>query len=356
MGVKKRAKFWKSHSSKLGQSPGTLTFVGEQRQDKPVLRIISYDKDGLDEIDEGAVEDIALQEDRVIWVDVVGLHDPDLVSRLGARFSIHPLVLEDVLNTQHRPKIEELPEHLFLVVKNGTWTEAHTVALDQVTVVLGDQLVISFREREDGIFDGVRARLRGAKGRIRTRGADYLACALLDACVDRFYLVLDAANETVAELEDDLLAHPDSERLNAVHGLKSELNRLRRTIWPIREVTAELVRGDFDQIRDETDPFFRDVHDHVVHVAETVEILHDNLSGLMDLYLTGMSHRMNEVMKVLTVIASLFIPLTFIVGVYGMNFQYMPELGWTWSYPVLWIIMVGLAVALLVVFKRKDWF
>lgn len=340
---------------KLGQSPGTLTFVGEKRQEQARVTVWQYNATQLKSVDATDLDALDTKGAMITWVDVTGLHDLDLISRIGSRFAIHPLALEDILNTDHRPKVEELPDYLFLVAKRGTWTPQNTVELEQVTLILGEQVVISFREVEAGTFDGVRSRLEGARGRIRSKGSDYLACALLDACVDQYYLVADAADEKVAELEESLLLDPDEEQLKTVHRLKTQLSRLRRTLWPLRELTSEMVRGDFDSIREETEPFFRDVHDHVVQVTETVDTLIDTLTGLMDLVLSSMSHRMNEVMKVLTIIATIFIPLTFLAGLYGMNFKFMPELEWKWGYPVVLLVMLVSVVLMLIYFRRKKW-
>jgi magnesium transporter len=228
------------------------------------------------------------------------------------------------------------------------------VAAEQVSLILGPNYVISFQEGED-VFEPLRERIKSGKGRIRKMGADYLAYALLDSIVDNYFAVLEKLGEAVEFLEEKLVTDPTRDTLHAIHNLKREMIFLRRSVWPLREVLGSLERGESPLVKDSTEVFFRDVYDHTIQVIDTIETFRDMLSGMLDIYLSSISNRLNEVMKVLTIIATLFIPLTFLVGVYGMNFKYMPELGLRWAYPVLWAIMVGTAVAMLIYFRKKRW-
>jgi magnesium transporter len=345
-------------SKKAGLAPGTLVHTGERKAEKTRITIIDYDRDNLRETEAETVEACAPYRDTptVTWINVSGLHDVSLVEKLGECFRIHPLVLEDILNTYQRPKIEEYDDQVFIVLKMlYRDSESGEITAEQLSMVVGENYVISFQERPQDVFDGVRERLRSSRRRIRERGADYLAYALLDAVVDSYFLVLEALGEQIEALEEDLLQEPTAETLHAVHDLKRELIFLRRSVWPLREVISLLARGDRPLFSDETILYLRDVYDHTIQVVDTIESYRDLVAGMHDTYLSSVSNRMNEVMKVLTIFASIFIPLTFLVGVYGMNFQYMPELGWRWGYPGVWAAMLILGAGMLLYFRRKKW-
>jgi magnesium transporter len=345
-------------SKKAGLAPGTLVHTGERKAEKTRITIIDYDRDNLRETEAETVEACAPYRDAptVTWINVSGLHDVSLVEKLGECFRIHPLVLEDILNTYQRPKIEEYDDQVFIVLKMlYRDSESGEITAEQLSMVVGENYVISFQERPQDVFDGVRERLRSSRRRIRERGADYLGYALLDAVVDSYFLVLEALGEQIEALEEDLLQEPTAETLHAVHDLKRELIFLRRSVWPLREVISLLARGDRPLFSDETILYLRDVYDHTIQVVDTIESYRDLVAGMHDTYLSSISNRMNEVMKVLTIFASIFIPLTFIAGIYGMNFQYMPELGWRWGYPGVWAAMLILGAGMLLYFHRKKW-
>ncbi|HDR46993.1 MAG TPA: magnesium/cobalt transporter CorA, partial [Geoalkalibacter subterraneus] len=293
--------------------------------------------------------------DSISWINVEGLHQVEVIETLGQGFGLHPLVLEDILNTDQRPKVEIYDDYIFIVVKMLLYdTEHEGVRTEQVSLVLGKNFVISFQECHGDVFDGVRERLRHGR-RIRFLGSDYLAYALIDAIVDSHFFILEKIGEEIEQLEDELLADPSPESLNQIHRLRREMILLRKSVWPLRELVSELSREDTPMVSRETGVFLRDVYDHCIQVIDTVETFRDLLGGMLDLYMSNVSNRMNEVMKVLTLIATIFIPLTFIAGVYGMNFEYMPELSWKWAYPAVWGIMIGVGIGLVFLFKKKNW-
>lgn len=343
---------------KPGAAPGTLVYTGE-RADEPVqIRLIDYRGEKVDERYPATVEECLpfKQKPSVTWLNVDGLHDVGVVERIGRPFGLHPLVLEDVLHTGQRPKIEEFEHYLFLVLRVLTWDDAaHRVAEEQLSLILGENFVLSFQERPGDVFDPVRERIRAGKGRLRERGPDYLAYALVDAIVDHYFVVLERLGERVEDLEQQLIDEPGPSTLQEIHRLKRELLFLRKSVWPLREVLSTLQRLDSPLVADETGIFIRDVYDHTIQVIDTGETFRDMASGMLDTYLSSVSNRMNEVMKVLTMMATIFIPITFIAGVYGMNFERMPELGWPWAYPAALGLMLAVAAGMVVYFRRKGW-
>jgi len=327
------------------------------------ITVMDYDEAHLEEKQVGSVEECFVYKDSptVTWINIDGLRDAEAIDKLGARFGLHPLILEDILNTSERPKIEDYGDYLFCVLKvfcangNHAQAEAGGDRMLQASLVLGSNFVISFGERENPIFDAVRDRLRKGKGRIRKAGADYLAYSLIDAVVDSYFVILEKLGEEIEDLEDDLIVAPRRELLQKIHALKREMIGLRKSVWPLREVVNTMERLETPLITPATDIFLRDVYDHTIQVIDNVETYRDILSGMLETYLSSVSYRMNEVMKVLTIIATIFIPLTFIVGVYGMNFRHMPELDWHSGYYIVWGIILVVALAMLAFFKRKKW-
>jgi magnesium transporter len=297
---------------------------------------------------------------RTAWLDVVGLHDTDLIERIGAELALHPLTLEDVASVGQRPKFEAYDDYLFLVARMLSLAEhgeeaAARLEDEQVSFVVARDVLVTFQERPGDVFDPVRDRLRAGKGRIRGRGPDYLAYALLDVLIDTGFGILEHYGDEAERLEDAIFADPRPPSLVRLQALRRDTLALRRAVWPLRDVLASLARDEGGLVTDPVRTFVRDALDHAVQAIDAVETLRELLGGLHDAYLSGVSHRMNEVMKVLTVIATIFIPLGFLVGVYGMNFVWMPELRLPWAYPVLWGIMISIAVSLAVYFRRRGW-
>ena len=348
----------KKRSKKVGLPPGTLVHIGEKKRERTTITILDYDERHLQEQEIKTVDECLPFKDKptVTWIDVDGIHEVKILERLGDSFGLHPLVVEDVLNTDQRPKMEDFGDYIFIVLKMLYYNDKNDeIVTEQISLILGPNFVISFQEREGDVFDPIRERIRSEKGRIRKMGADYLAYALVDSIVDNYFIILEKLGEKIEFLEDELVTNPTPETLQAIHDLKREMIFLRKSVWPLREVVSGLERGESPLIQESTGIYLRDVYDHTIQVIDAVETFRDMLSGMLDIYLSSVSNRMNEVMKVLTIIATIFIPLTLIAGIYGMNFRYMPELEWPWAYPMLWLIMLGIGVLMLIYFRRKRW-
>ena len=348
----------KRTSKNRGLPPGTVVHVGERHAEEVTVTVIDYTADEVTERTVNEVEDCFAFKDRssVTWINVSTLHDVGLIEKLGDHFGIHPLVLEDIANTSQRPKLEDMDDYLFIAVKMlGTKEDECGISAEHVSLILGKGFVISFQEKEGDVFNAVRERIKAGKGRIRGMGADYLAYSLLDAIVDNYFGILEVQGERVEQLEDELLERADPVMLQTLHTLKRRNRFVRRAVWPLREVANGLARGDAILIEEATVPYLRDLYDHTVQVIDTVEGFRDTMASMQDLYLSSVSNRMNEVMKVLTIIATIFIPMTFIAGVYGMNFQNMPELAWPNGYYLALSVMAAIGLIMVGYFRRKGW-
>lgn len=355
-----RKRLVKKSLKKIGASPGTLMHIGEQRMEQIGIQAIGYDAGQLQELpirpEDAASSCLLRGKPAVTWINIDGLHQIDVIETLGKCFDLHPLMLEDILETGHRPKFEDYESSLFLVLKRLHFDEEKTeIRIEQVSLVLGADFVLSFHEGGSDIFDGVRDRIRNSRGKIRRMGADYLAYALLDSVVDSYFGVVEKLGDRIEVLEEELITRPSRSTLQQIHHLKREMILLRKSVWPLREVIGALQRVESPLVQETTDIFLRDVYDHTIQVIDTVETFRDLLAGMLDLYLSSVSNRMNEIMKVLTIIATIFIPLTFLAGVWGMNFDHMPELRWRWGYALAWGLMLGLALIMLALFRRKKW-
>ena len=351
-------RLFKRVSRKAGLSPGTLVHVGSKKMEKARIRIIDYDEANLEEREAKTIEECFPFKDKptVTWVNIDGLHDLEIIEKIGTHYNLHPLLLEDILNTDQRPKMEDFGDYIFVVMKMIDYSaESEELSSEQFSMIIGPNYIISFQERTGDVFEGTRDRIRGAKGRVRKRAADYLAYALIDVVVDRYFSVLEGLGEKMESMEDKLVSDPRPEMLESIYQMKRDMIFLRKSIWPLREVTNSLQRGESDLICEGTGIFLRDVYDHTIQIIDTIESFKDVLSGMHDTYLSGISNRMNEVMKVLTIFATIFIPLTFLAGIYGMNFEHIPELAWRWSYLVFWVITLSIGVGMFVSFKRRNW-
>src|SRR4030042_1733906 len=348
----------RKRSEKSGLSPGILVFVGEKKVEKVKIKIIDYDETQVAEKEAATIEEAFPFKDKptVTWINIDGLHEVDIIEKLGSHFGLHPLLLEDILNTEQRPKFEESDNYIFFVLKmiSSDKTDGEIDA-EQVSVIFGANFVISFQEREGDVFNPVRDRIRKSKGRIRKVGADYLAYALLDAIVDNYFVILENVGEKIEDTEQQLAANPSPQALQLIRELKNEMIFLRKSIWPLRELISGFERLETPLVQQPTRVYFRDVYDHTIQIIDTVESYRDMISGMLDIYLSSMSNKMNEVMKVLTIFASIFIPLTFVAGVCGMNFENIPELKWHWGYFGLLGVMVIIVISLIFYFKRKKW-
>jgi len=345
--------------SQIGLAPGSLVHVGEKKVDKVVIRVLAYNSEELVERKLEKIEDCLEFKDHPnlnFWINVDGLDRVDIIEKLGSYFNIHPLTLEDVLNTRQRPKTEDYDSYIYSVLKMILLdTKTKEITIDQVSIIIGPNYVLSFQEREGDVFDMVRERFKNPASRLRKSGVDYLAYGLIDAVIDNYFVILEHFGDKIEYLEEGLVLHPRPETLKAIQKYKRDMITLRKSIWPLRELINGLQRVESDLIKETTRVYLRDVYDHTIQVIDTVEDFRDILSSMVDIYLSSISFRMNEVMEVLTVIATIFIPLTFISGVYGMNFEYMPELKWRWGYPTVMFGMILLAVSMFVYFKKRKW-
>ena len=345
-------------SKKSGQPPGTLVHIGERKTEKVRITLIDYDEDHLEEREVARVEEVFPFKDRptVTWINIDGIHDVELMEKLGQHFGFHPLLLEDILNTEHRPKMDDYESYLFIVLKMLYYNDnEREIEAEQVSLILGPTFVISFQEREGDVFNFVRDRIRNKKGRIRKAGPDYLAYALIDAIVDNYFVILEKIGEVIEDTEEELVTNPTPETLRTIHSLKRGMVFLRKSVWPLREVISGLERSESPLIHESTVIYLRDLYDHTIQVIDTVENFRDMIAGMLDIYLSSLSNKMNEIMKVLTIIATIFIPLTFIAGIYGMNFEYMPELGWRWGYPAVWLLMGAILITMVLYFRKRRW-
>ena len=342
---------------KTGLPPGTVTYSGEVQTTKVKITLLEYnekefvEKEFVD-FDEYLVH---TKPDMVKWINVDGIHNTELIQKIGEKFDIHSLTLEDIANTDQRPKFEDYENYLASIMKMLSYDS--NVQAEQLTVLLlGNNTVLSFQEAYGGdAFDMIRNRIRQGKGRIRKMGADYLAYCLIDAVVDLYFVILEKIGDRIESLEEELINDPSKKTMQILHAMKREMIFLRKSVWPMRELINNFERSENKLIKKPTRLFLRDLYDHTIRVIDTVETFRDLLSGMMDVYLSSVSNRMNEIMKVLTIITTIFIPLTFIAGVYGMNFDYLPELHWRYSYYVLWAIMILIAAGMIVYFKKRKW-
>jgi magnesium transporter len=349
-------KLVQKRSRKTGLPPGTLVHIGEKKTDKVTITAFNYTGTGCNERRDLSLDALPLPTDgSITWVDVGGVHNMDILESFGKQFQLHPLLLEDIANTDQRPKLDDYDTYLFLVLKMLSVTDRQDIVVEQVSLVLGRNFVLSFQENGTDVFSSVRDRLRGGKGRLRQSEADYLLYALVDAIVDQYFTVVEVLGEKIEVLQDVVVSDPKPETLHQIHALKRQLLFLRRAVWPLREATNSLSRSECPLLRESTKIFFRDVYDHVVQIVDTIETLREMVSASLDIYLSSISYRLNAVMKVLTIITTIFMPLTFIVGIYGMNFEHMPELKWEWGYPLVLGVMAAIAIAMLGFFIRKKW-
>lgn len=351
-------KLLKKRSRKAGLSPGSLVHIGEVRQAASQTEVITYDGEKV-EVTHPDLERECLTpppEGTITWVNLEGIGRLELLKSLGDCYGIHPLVLEDIANTDQRPKAEEYDNYLFLVLKMLTPVAAG-VSSEQVSLILGGGWLLTFQEGLDGDpFSPVRERLKNSQGRLRSQGADFLAYSLMDVIVDNYFLVLEQVADSIEVMEEELMRAPSQRTLAEIYRMKRELLFIHKAIWPLREVINSLIRRESPLVKESTLIYLRDLYDHTIQVIETTETLRDMLSGMLDIYLSSVSNRMNAVMKVLTIIATIFMPLTFIVGLYGMNFKYMPELESHWGYPGVLLVMVMVTIGMLIFFRRKRWF
>jgi magnesium transporter len=351
-------KTFRRRSQKAGLPPGSLVYTGDQIESKTRITIVEYDEQQVQTEVFTSWDACPIVADKpgVTWIDVSGIAEVGHLERLGECFKLHPLVLEDILNVDQRPKIEDYEDYLYIVLKTiSSQAQIDEIVAAQISLILGPNFVLSFHEDSEDLFKTIRERIITAKGRIRKAGADYLAYALMDLIVDNYFVALEQFGDQVEFMEEEVVRRAVPATLQTVHHLKNHMIILRRTLWPLREVIGRLERRESPLIQETTAVYMKDVYDHTIIAIDTVETYRDILSGLLDIYLSSVSNRLNEVMKVLTVIATIFMPLTFIVGLYGMNFKHMPELEWHYGYYGCLAFMALLAGCMVFYFKKRKW-
>ena len=345
-------------ASEKNSPPGTVQYLGIPRAEQPVIKLIEYDETEATEYTIDDPEQIKkfLKTEKIKWISVAGVHDIELISQLGEIFQINQLELEDLSNTTQRPRMEERENYIFLVFKALLVNpDDRDVAIEQVSLVLGNNYVLSFHETEPKLFETLRTRILTGKGRVRKMKSDYLAFVLADIMIDQYFIILEDIGDTIESIESELIINPGNANQEAIYRMKRRLVYVSRTIWPVRELVNEMERSDHALIRDESRIYFRNIYDHTVQIIETLDSLRDLTSSMMDLYLSSVSLKLNEIMKVLTIFSALFIPLTFFAGVYGMNFKNFPELGWQWGYAMFWCVCIVATIVMLFYFYRKKW-
>lgn len=351
-------KLMSSYAKRVALPPGTLVHLGDRTLDTALLSLIVYDQETHNRYEPTTLEDAlgGMHPDKISWLNITGLHDTALLQEVGNRFNLHPLTLEDILNTGQRPKVELFPEYIYFVLKMIHYDEKlRSLDIEQVSFILGKNFVITFQERPGDVMDALRDRIAQAKGRVRLRGADYLFYSIIDIIIDHYFTSLESLSDDIEEIEAKVLENPDHRSAQELHYIKRELLFLRKSVWPMREQITVLHREEHPLITPDTAPYMRDLYDHVIQAIDTIEIFRDMIAGLLDVYLSSISNRTNDVMRILTIITTIFMPLTFLAGIYGMNFEYMPELQQPMGYPAVLIICGIIAVGMFVFFRRKGW-
>ncbi len=354
----KLPKLFHKVSHKTGLAPGSLVYVGNGREEPVKINILDYDGETSEEVEVSDLEECRryLDKSTMTWINISGIHDVKIIEQAGEIFQIHPLILEDIMNTGQRPKAEELADYFFTVLKMLHLSEDDSsLIMEQISIITGNNLVITFQEMRKDVFEPVRKRIREAPKRMRMLKADYLTYALIDAVVDHYFAALEFMGNKIEDLEEELFTSPSDNMLQKIHEIRRLLLMMRKSIWPLRETINSLTRGESPNFSQETILYMRDLHEHIVQVIETIEGFRDVVIGMVDTYLSNASNRLNEVMKVLTMIATIFIPLSFITGLYGMNFQYMPELGWHYGYFFVLGLVFTAALIMILFFKKKKW-
>ncbi len=321
-----------------------------------MIHIIDYSAEILEELDVSTIEDCIpfREKPSVTWIDIDSLEDAALIDRVGSLFNIHPLIIEDIKQPGQRPKMEEFDSYSYFVLRMFS-LQNDKISIEQVSIIMGKSYIITFQEKPGDVFDPIRERIRARKYRINSLHSDFLAYSLIDSIIDNYYIILETLGEQVENLEDILLVNPGKSALHKIHFLKRKILSLRRSVWPLRELLTNFERSESVLIERPTHEYIRDIYDHVIQIIDTIETYRDSLSSMLDIYLSSVSNRMNEIMKVLTVISTIFIPLTFITGLYGMNFKYMPELSWKAGYPIVLLVMAFVVIGLIIFFKKKKW-
>ncbi len=348
----------RGRAKKAGLPPGTVVYVGPQKAEKIRISVINYNEAYFEAKEAKSIEEAFEFKDKpgITWINIDGVQKTDAIEKIGKHFNLHPLTIEDIANTEQRPKIEDFENYVYIVLRMLRYDQQENeIVSEQLSLILGSNWIISFQENEGDVFNPLRERLKSDKGKIRKMNVDYLVYSLIDAVVDNYFAVLEKMGEKIEDIEDELIVNPQPTTLHALNDLKRQSIALRKSVWPLREVISNLERCESGLIKKTTRIYLRDVYDHTIQVIDSVETFRDTLSGMLDIYLSSVSNKMNEVMKVLTMIATIFMPLTLVAGIYGMNFQYMPEFTSPWGYPSVLLAMILISGVMLFYFKKKKW-
>jgi magnesium transporter len=351
-------KLTKKSFKALGQPPGELVHVGESKTHEVKITLCEYSEDHCHEREAKSLDVLLPIKDdhNVLWFNVSGIHDIEIVKMIGDEFNLHSLLLEDILNTEQRPKMEDFEDYIFISLKGFNLNNKEEIVMDQISIIAGNNFVISFQESENDLFKPIKERIKHGKGLIRKMGSDYLTYTLIDSIVDNYFIVMEKIAERIEVLEEDVIANPESQDLMVIKTSKRDIITMRRAIGPLREVIRNMEKPSCEFITKEVKFFLTDVYDHIVHILDSVETFKEILSTTVEIYISSINFKMNEVMKVLTVIGTIFLPLSFIASVYGMNFKFMPELDWYWGYGFAWFVMISIAGFMLWMFKKRNWF
>jgi len=343
---------------KVGFPPGTLIYTGDKVKEKTKIKVTEYTEDrfNIQEFKDIQIDLTKIEKPLIRWIDIYGLAQVKVIEEIGHQFNLHPLCLEDILSPNQRPKLEDYGSHIFTILKKLSWNqEENDFEYEQISLILGKNYVISFQERDTHLFNPIYERIQVPKGKVRLMGADYLFYVLIDIIIDNYFIVLEKVGEDIENIEDILIKNPEPETLQLIYRLKRSSIELRKSIWPMREIINKLQREQSKLIGEDLQIYLRDIYDHVFRISDQLENYRDIIFGMLDMYLSSVSNRMNDIMKVLTIISTVFIPLSFLAGFYGMNFLYMPEISQPIAYPILIIIMVAIALVMISFFKRKKW-
>lgn len=353
----RKTKYKKNTSQKIGLPPGSLQYVGNIKPEKVNISVIDYQNENFKETEVRTISEIYPYRDSASesWINIEGIHDTEIIEKIGKHFGIHYLTLEDILNTEHRPTFEEHDNYLFFTLKILIVNQENEVDNEQISLVLGKNWLISFQEQHSEIFEKIRIRLRDEQARIRKRRVDYLFYALIDLIVDHYFLVIEHFKDDLEIIEENVLREPHKRYLIDIQNLRKELIDFRKVLVPLREGLIDLKSDNFELMGSDVQPYIRDVYEHTLYLFESTEYLQEGIIGVLDLYHSGIGNKTNQIMQVLTIISTIFMPLTFIVGVYGMNFDYLPEIHWKYAYPIVWLVMIGIVLGMLKYFRNKKW-
>ena len=352
------SRFLKDNTSKIGKAPGSLIFVGTKRVEQPRVNVVIYDQESYEQFDDIDISKVSQYRDdhRVTWINVIGVHDADIINYIGNHFDSHPTLLEDIMDTGQRAKFTEFGSNIYMILKMlEVNTTRRLIESEQLSFVIGERYLITFQEAPGDVFTPVRERLIRATTRIRTRGSDYLAYALIDAIVDNYVLIIERFGERIENLEEQMLENTSDAQLRKITSYKREINFLRKTIRPVRELVSQFQRSESELVADETFPFLTDLSDHINQGIEAVEVYYEMLNELLNLYNMSLNNKLNDIMRILTIFSVIFIPLTFLAGIYGTNFEYLPELEYHYAYPIFWGVLIITAMGMIYFFRRRGW-